>query len=81
LTVAVYKANKSAGIGSNLYTDAAVSINSTTLADKTFTINGTGLAAGDWLDIRMAVAVNDAATGTAVTGIVGDVALRLDIKG
>jgi hypothetical protein len=77
----VYKSDDEAGIGSDLCATAAQSINSLTLSDKDFAITATGLAPGDTLDIRMTVAVNDAATGTAVAGIVGGVEVLLDVKG
>lgn len=77
----VYESDDFAGIGSDLCTTAATTINSLTEANQDFTITETGLAAGDWLDIRMAVAVNDAATGTEVKAQIGLVALLLDIRG
>jgi hypothetical protein len=63
----------------DLCATAAQSINSLTHADKDFTITATGLAAGDWLDVRLAVAVNDAATGTVVLARVGNVNLLCDV--
>lgn len=59
---------------------AATSINSTTFANKDFTIDGTNLAPGSWLDITMTIATNDAATATAVIAAVF-VQLMLSIKG
>lgn len=76
-----YKSNGEAGIGSNLVTTAAITINSLTLADKTFTVDASGLLPGDWLDLRVTLAVNDSATATAVKGIIGEAFLLLDIKG
>jgi hypothetical protein len=52
-----------------------------TFADKNFEITATGLSPGDQLDIRITVAVVDAATGTAVEAALGAVELCLDIKG
>lgn len=78
----VYKSDKEAGVdGADLCATAAQSINSVTLAEKTFAVTATSLAPGDALDIRMTLAINDAATGTTVKGIVGYVALQCDIKG
>lgn len=77
----VYRSDDEAGIGSDLCTTAATTINSLTLADKDFTITPASLLPGDTLDIRMAVAINDSATGTAVIGIVGSVEVLLDVKG
>jgi hypothetical protein len=67
--------------GSDLCTTAAQSINSLVFADKDFTITPTGLVAGDWLDIRIAVAVNDSATATAVDAAIGRIQLLCDTRG
>jgi hypothetical protein len=77
----VYRSNDEAGIGSDLCATSATTINSLTLANKDFTITPASLLPGDTLDIRMAVLVNDAATATAVIGIVGGVEVLLDVKG
>jgi len=77
----VYKSDREAGVGSDLCTTAAQSCNSLTFADKDFTIDPTGLAAGDVLDVRVALAVNDAATGTVVQATIGEIQLLADIKG
>lgn len=79
--VEVYESDEEAGIGSDLVTTAATTINSLTLADKDFVVDATSLVAGDILDIRITVNVNDAATGTAVTGIIGAIKFLLDIRG
>jgi len=81
IDVEVYESDEEAGIGADLCATAAQSCNSLTLADKTFTITATTLAAGDILDIRVTMAVNDAATGTTVKGIIGASKMLLDIKG
>lgn len=67
--------------GSDLVTTAATSINSTTFSAKDFQLTATSLTAGDWLDVRISVAVNDAATGTAVDAAIGYVRLLCDTKG
>ncbi len=77
----VFKSNGETGIGSDLVTTAATSINSMALANKDFTVDPSGLSAGDVLDLRVKLAINDAATATAVKGIIGAAALLLDIKG
>lgn len=77
----VFKSDGEAGIGSDLCTTAATTINSLTDADKDFTIDGSGLNPGDMLDIRMTVACNDAATATAVIPQVGSTKLLCDTKG
>lgn len=76
-----YRSNDETGIGSDLVTTAATTINSLTLANKDFILSTGTLLPGDTLDIRMTVLVNDAATGTAVIGLVGGVELLLDVKG
>lgn len=78
----VYKSDReTAKTGSDLCATAAQSINSTTFADKDFIVTSAGLVAGDWLDIRMAIGVNDTATGTAVDAAAGSVEVLLDIRG
>lgn len=77
----LYLSDDEAGIGSDLVADSAQSINSLTPADIDFDVTAATLGPGDTLDIRMAVLVNDAATVTAVIGIVGSVELLLDTQG
>lgn len=79
----VFKSNRGVGVdGTDLSTTtAATTINSLTFANKDFIITATSLNPGDILDIRMAIAVSDTATGTAVIGCAGSVELLLDIKG
>jgi len=79
--VECYKSDKETGIGSDICTTAAQSINSLTFADMDFTITPSGLSSGDVLDIRITVAVTDAATATAVMASIGAIELLLDIKG
>lgn len=77
----VYKLDKDATISADLCTTNATSINATTYADKTFTITATDLSPGDVLDVRVAIACNDAATGTAVTPSIAGFDLCCDIRG
>lgn len=80
--VEAYKSNNEGGVsGSDLCTTSATSINSLTAADKDFTITPTALSPGDWIDIRIAIHINDAATVTAVKGMIGRVQLLCDTKG
>ncbi len=80
--VQCYKSdNEGAVSGSDLCTTAATTINSLTGADKDFTITPTALSPGDWLDVRIAIAINDAATVTAVKGMIGRIQLLCDTKG
>lgn len=78
----VYLSDREAAkTGSDLCTTSAQSINSTTFANKDFNLTATSLVPGSVLDIRMAIGVNDTATGTAVDATVGEVVLMCDIKG
>lgn len=67
--------------GSDICATAAQSCNSLTFANLDFVITATTLQPGDSLDLRIAIAVNDSATGTAVIGCVGAAELLLDVKG
>ena len=77
----VYKRDKISGISSDLCATSAQSINSLVFADKTFNITATSLSAGDVLDVRVAIACNDAATVTAVNPTIAGFDLVCDIKG
>lgn len=77
----VFKVGKDNTLGSDICATSAQSINSLTHAAKSFTITPTLLNPGDVLDIRIAVAVNDAATATAVIAALGGIDLLCDIKG
>jgi len=78
----VYKTDRGILVsGSDICATLATTINSTSFADKDFTITATSLSPGDILDIRMTIAVNDSGTGTAVIGCAGSVEFLLDIKG
>ena len=60
---------------------AAQSINSATLAAKDFVITPTELTAGDMIDVRITVAIDDTATGSGVTAKITQVGMLLDIRG
>ena len=78
----VYKKNDSTGlVGSDLVSTSATTINSLTAADKAFTIDPTGLAAGDELDIRVTIAITDSGTGTAVIGRIIKLYMLPTVKG
>ena len=68
-------------VGADLVSTAAQDCNNLTAAVKTFTVNPASLSAGDKLDIRVAITTSDAATGTAVKGVINRVYLLADIKG
>jgi hypothetical protein len=76
-----YRSNLEDGVGSDLVTTAATTINSLTEADKDFAVDSATLLPGDYLDIRMLVTCTDAATGTAVIPFIGSVEVLLDIRG
>lgn len=67
----------------DLCTTAAQSINSLTAADKDFTLDATStsFAAGDLIELRIAIACNDGATATAVTPVLYKAALLFDARG
>jgi len=81
IDVQVYKADRDGAVGADLCSTAAQDINNLTNADKDFVIAPAGLAGGDILDCRIALAVVDGATATAVIGEVLEVAYLLDIRG
>jgi len=76
-----YLSDGEGAAATDLVATAAQSINSLTLADLDFTITPTGVSGGDELLIRVAIAINDAATGTAVIGKITSAKLLLDMKG
>lgn len=65
----------------DLCTTAATDMNSLTAANKDFSLTATNLAAGDVLEIRVAIACNDAATGTAVTPTIFKASVLFDARG
>lgn len=79
--VECYASDGEGGLGSDLCTTTAQTINSTSLTDVDFVISAATLAVGTMLDIRIAVAVNDAAGGSPVTAQIGEVSLLCDIRG
>lgn len=79
--VEAYRLDKISGISADLCATAAASINSLTFANKTFSITPATLVPGDVLDVRIAIACNDAATATAVTPTIAAIDVLCDIKG
>lgn len=77
----VYSSDRDTTVSSDLCATSATSINSLTFADKDFTISATALTPGMLLDIRLAIAVSDAATATAVIGCLAQLELLCDVKG
>jgi hypothetical protein len=81
LDVECYKSDEDNTVSADLCETAAQSMNSTTFADLDFTITATNLSPGDMLDVRIAVAVNDAATGDTVIGCVAAMKRLCDTQG
>lgn len=77
----VYKLDKLTGIGADICNTSATTINSLVFSNKVFAITASGLAAGDVLDVRIAIACNDAATATAVVPTIASIDLLCDIRG
>lgn len=69
------------GISADLCTTAAQDMKNLTAANKDFTITATDLVAGDMLNIRLHIAVTDAATEPAVIANIYSLKLLCDVKG
>lgn len=81
LDIQCYETDEERGISADLASAAGVNnMNSLTLADITFTIDSTNLVAGDLLDLRVSISIEDAATGTAVIGCIGAAQLLCDVR-
>ena len=80
LDLEAYKIADDGTISADLCTTTPEDINNATLAAKDFTINPSGLVAGDEFDMRIAVAVNDAAGGTAVRAIITKIIRLVDAR-
>lgn len=80
IDVQAYKIDKEGGIGADVCSTAAMTMNSLVFGAKSFTINPSGMVAGDVLDVRVAIACNDAATATAVTPTIAAITLLADIR-
>lgn len=82
LDAEAYKsANDGLVSGSDIVSTSATTINSLTFANVDFVVTPTTLSAGDWLDVRVTIAINDSATATAVIGAIGKASLLVDVKG
>lgn len=79
--VEAYKVANDLTVGSDLCTTTATSMNSLTAANYDFAITSTSLVPGDELDVRVAIACNDGATGTAVEPVISSIRLLCDIRG
>jgi len=81
LDVEAYRIDKDNTIGSDLCATDAQSMNSTSFTDKTFNLTAATLGPGDELDVRIAIACNDASTGSAVIAALASTDLKCDVKG
>ena len=79
--IEAYLPDEDGGLSADLCTTAATSMNSVTVANYDFTITPTTIVAGDTLDCRVAIACNDAATGTAVRPSIYAIKLLCDVQG
>lgn len=66
---------------SDLVLTAALSMNSLTVANYNFTLSSGAVDPGDLIEVRLTVACVDAATATAVTPAIYEVALLCDTRG
>lgn len=79
IDVEAYVTDGVGGVSADKCVTAAQDINSLTDANFDFDL-GTTLLAGDYLDVRVTIAVNDGATGTAVIGNLGRAYLACDVR-
>lgn len=77
----VYRVARDTTVGADICATAATTINSTTFADKTFTITPTTLSPGDLLDIRMAIIYVDGGDAGVMTPTVAACELLASIRG
>lgn len=75
-----YETDEEAGIGSDLCSTEAQDINSVTLADFDFVIDGAGLVAGDVLDLELTTVSIQTGTATETIPFIGAVKLLYDRK-
>lgn len=80
IDVEAYEMVSDGTLSADLVTTAAQSINSLTYAAKDFTVTATDLVAGDRLDVRVTIVCTDAASATAVIGVLHDLILRCDVQ-
>jgi hypothetical protein len=66
---------------SDLVATSATSMNSLTVANYEFTLSSGSIDPGDLIEVRLSIACNDAASATAVTPVVYEVALVADTRG
>jgi len=81
IDVECWESDKEAAVGADICATAATSMNSTTWANKDFTITATNLVAGDVLDIRLAIAYSDTGNLGVMIPSIGSVELLCDTRG
>ena len=79
--VSAYESDDDGGVGTDLVTTASTTINSLTQTTLNFDVTSTALAPGYVLDIRLAAAISDSSTATAVLAKISRVAILLDVRG
>ena len=79
--IEAYRFDEDGGVSADLCTTAAQSINSLTKADKDFVVTPTTFNPGDQIDIRVTIAVTDAATVGTVKATLSKLALLCDVRG
>lgn len=80
VVAAAYKGDGAAGLGSNLIATAAAAV-TTTVGDKDMVISGTGLVAGDVIDIEITGVTNDTGGSHATVLAIYKTTALLSIKG
>jgi len=80
ILVEAYQLNDDGTLSANLVSTGALSINSLTLASKDFVLDPSTLSPGDRLDVRVSIAIVDAASATAVIGVLHALKLRCDLQ-
>lgn len=81
IDVECFEGNKFGGVGSDICSTAAQSINSVTAADKDFVIDETLLVPGSQLLIIVTIAANDTGGSGAVQAAFGAIERLVDIRG
>jgi len=78
--VELHSADEDTTLSAELCSTAAQSMNSLTFANYDFVITATSLVSGTWVDYRITVACNDAATAI-VEPTIGAIKLLCDVRG
>lgn len=76
-----HKAEADLAHSADLNTTGALTINSLTLAAKTFVITPTSRVNGDEFGVLMTIAITDGGTGTAVLGLISKLHVLIQVRG